>query len=150
MYLVFGVYLRNLKKYLLKLYFQVTTPTSKRLSGRIDVGQTPKQSDDGCPLREISSVMMTAGGFLSPCREGKLPERGKVPERDPEERQRGPRRHLEETERNSGDFSVNIKQEPGTEIIPPINIKQEAPDVDDMQVEWNMGLFFIFLKENLT
>jgi len=112
---------------------QVTTPTSKRLSGRIDVGQTPKQSDDGCPLREISSVMMTAGGILSPCRVGKLPERGKVPERDPEERQRGPRRHLEETERNSGDFSVNIKQEPGTEIIPPINIKQEAPDVDDMQ-----------------
>lgn len=30
--------------------------------------------EEGRPLREISSVMMTTGGFLSPAREGKLPE----------------------------------------------------------------------------
>ena len=78
---------------------QVSTPNSKR--PRVDAGLTPKQSDDGCPLREISSVMMTAGGFLSPCREGKLPERGKVPVPDPEERRTGARRHLEEADRSS-------------------------------------------------
>ena len=49
---------------------QASTPNSKR--SRV-AGLTPKQSADGCPLlREISSVMMMASGFLSPCCEGKL------------------------------------------------------------------------------
>ena len=109
---------------------QVTTPLSKRSAGRVETGQTPKQSEDGCPLREISSVMMTAGGFLSPCREGKLPERGKVPVLDPEERRQAARRHLDDSNRKSEEFGMNIKQEPGTDMIPPINIKQEAPDED--------------------
>ena len=108
---------------------QVSTPTSKR--PRPEAGQTPGQAEDGCPLREISSVMMTAGGFLSPCREGKLPERGKVPAPDPEERRQGARRQLSDADRNSGEYGVNIKQEPGTGIIPSLDIKQEAPD--DMQ-----------------
>nr|XP_023030301.1 transcription initiation factor TFIID subunit 3 isoform X1 [Leptinotarsa decemlineata] len=35
----------------------------------------PKREDEGSrPTREISSVMMTTSGFLSPAREGKLPE----------------------------------------------------------------------------
>lgn len=106
---------------------QVSTPNSKR--PRVDAGLTPKQSDDGCPLREISSVMMTAGGFLSPCREGKLPERGKVPVPDPEERRTGARRHLEEADRSSGEFQgTNIKQEPGTGLMPAVNIKQEVSE----------------------
>ena len=106
---------------------QVSTPNSKR--PRVDAGLTPKQSDDGCPLREISSVMMTAGGFLSPCREGKLPERGKVPVPDPEERRTGARRHLEEADRSSGEFQgTNIKQEPGTGMMPAVNIKQEVSE----------------------
>ncbi|XP_018057154.1 PREDICTED: transcription initiation factor TFIID subunit 3 isoform X1 [Atta colombica] len=33
-----------------------------------------KVLEEGRPLREISSVMMTTSGFLSPAREGKLPE----------------------------------------------------------------------------
>lgn len=33
-----------------------------------------KVVEEGRPLREISSVMMTTSGFLSPAREGKLPE----------------------------------------------------------------------------
>ena len=67
----------------------VSTPTSKRREPAL----TPSQSDDGRPLREISSVIMTTGGFLSPCREGKLPERGSrhvVP--DPEDRRQDDRR----------------------------------------------------------
>ena len=112
---------------------QVSTPNSKR--PRLDSSLTPKQSEDGCPpvLREISSVMMTAGGFLSPCREGKLPERGKVPVPDPEERRTGVRRHLEEADRSSGEFQgASIKQEPGTGIMPAVNIKQEvSEDIQD-------------------
>lgn len=30
--------------------------------------------DEGRPTREISSVMMTSSGFISPAREGKLPD----------------------------------------------------------------------------
>merc|ERR1719369_2008243 len=46
-----------------------------------------QQENDGCPLRELSSVMMTSSGFLSPCREGKLPD-SRTPHVavDPEER----------------------------------------------------------------
>jgi len=112
----------------------VSTPTSKRREPAL----TPSQSDDGRPLREISSVIMTTGGFLSPCREGKLPERGSrhvVP--DPEERRLAARRPLE-SESDSRDFGVNIKQEP-SDIIPPINIKQEVPDEDDMDFEQRMA-----------
>ena len=106
---------------------QASTPNSKR--PRVDAGLTPKQSEDGCPLREISSVMMTAGGFLSPCREGKLPERGKVPVPDPEERRTGARRHLEDADRSSGEFQgASIKQEPGTDLMPAVNIKQEVSE----------------------
>ena len=110
---------------------QVSTPLSKR--PRVDAGLTPKQSEDGCPLREISSIIMTKDGFLSPCREGKLPERGKVPVPDPEERRQGARRHLEDVDRSSGEFGASIKQEPGTGIMPAANIKQEAADSDDIQ-----------------
>ena len=49
---------------------ELVTP-SKRKLGEQAVGggaDVPKQPDDGCPLREISSVMMTSSGFLSPCR----------------------------------------------------------------------------------
>ncbi|XP_072159909.1 uncharacterized protein Taf3 isoform X1 [Bemisia tabaci] len=35
--------------------------------------------EEGRPLREISSVMMTTSGFLSPAREGKLPEAKALP-----------------------------------------------------------------------
>ena len=110
----------------------VSTPTSKRREPAL----TPSQSDDGRPLREISSVIMTTGGFLSPCREGKLPERGSrhvVP--DPEDRRPTARRHLEsESDSRTGELGVNIKQEP-SDIIPSINIKQEVPDEDDMDFE---------------
>lgn len=34
----------------------------------------PKIEEEGRPTREISSVMMTTSGFISPAREGKLPE----------------------------------------------------------------------------
>ena len=56
-------------------------------AGSSGAGELPKQPDDGCPLREISSVMMTSSGFLSPCREGKLPDRQRihVPQ-DPDDR----------------------------------------------------------------
>lgn len=38
------------------------------------VAKRAKILEEGRPLREISSVMMTTSGFLSPAREGKLPE----------------------------------------------------------------------------
>ena len=111
----------------------VTTPTGKRLhGGRSEPGLTPKQSEDGCPLREISSVIMTTGGFLSPCREGKLPERGKIPE--PEERrmaERARRLLSDDADRSSGEYGVNIKQEPGAEGM--VNIKQEPGVYDGNQ-----------------
>lgn len=44
----------------------VETPAAKRARLFLE--------EEGKPLREISSVMMTKGGFLSPAREGKLPE----------------------------------------------------------------------------
>ena len=44
----------------------VETPAAKRARLFLE--------EEGRPLREISSVMMTTGGFLSPAREGKLPE----------------------------------------------------------------------------
>jgi transcription initiation factor TFIID subunit 3 len=48
-------------------------------------------SEDSCPLREISSVMMTSSGFLSPCREGKMAD-SKTPHiaPEPEEKQQRP------------------------------------------------------------
>jgi len=66
-----------------------STP-DKRKAG--DKREVPKQADDGCPLREISSVMMTSSGFLSPCREGKMPD-SKRPHVDPEEKKAVSRRH---------------------------------------------------------
>ncbi|KAL1490723.1 hypothetical protein ABEB36_013372 [Hypothenemus hampei] len=52
----------------------VCSPEFKRL----------KREDEGArPTREISSVMMTTSGFLSPAREGKLPE-AKAPHPPPE------------------------------------------------------------------
>lgn len=38
------------------------------------IAKRAKILEEGRPLREISSVMMTTSGFLSPAREGKLPE----------------------------------------------------------------------------
>lgn len=38
------------------------------------IAKRTKILEEGRPLREISSVMMTTSGFLSPAREGKLPE----------------------------------------------------------------------------
>jgi hypothetical protein len=48
-------------------------------------------SEESCPLREISSVMMTSSGFLSPCREGKMAD-SKTPHivPEPEEKQQRP------------------------------------------------------------
>ena len=67
---------------------------------------------DGCPLRELSSVMMTSSGFLSPCREGKLPEsrtpHGAIDPADREERKmagQAVKRHLDGVEK------IQIKQE---------------------------------------
>ncbi|XP_046485681.1 transcription initiation factor TFIID subunit 3 isoform X1 [Neodiprion pinetum] len=38
------------------------------------IAKRPRVVEEGRPLREIHSVMMTTSGFLSPAREGKLPE----------------------------------------------------------------------------
>lgn len=43
-------------------------------SSESPVLKRPRVLEEGRPLREISSVMMTTSGFLSPAREGKLPE----------------------------------------------------------------------------
>jgi len=54
-----------------------TSPSFKRPGEPLDVsGKRPRINleEEGRPLREISSVMMTTGGFISPAREGKLPE----------------------------------------------------------------------------
>ena len=63
----------------------IETPDKLRKRGEQGVAgvEVPKQADDGCPLREISSVMMTSSGFLSPYREGKMPD-SKRPHVDPE------------------------------------------------------------------
>lgn len=45
----------------------------KRPDGGPD-GKKIKTEEEGRPTREISSVMMTTSGFISPAREGKLPE----------------------------------------------------------------------------
>ena len=50
---------------------QASKPNPKRKRPRVDAGLTPEQSLS-TEMREISSVMMTAGRFLSPCRDGKL------------------------------------------------------------------------------
>lgn len=50
--------------------------------GNLDVKKA-KTEDEGRPTREISSVMMTTSGFISPAREGKLPE-SKPPNLPPE------------------------------------------------------------------
>lgn len=53
--------------------------------GGIDMnaGKKIKMEEEGRPTREISSVMMTTSGFISPAREGKLPE-SKPPNLPPE------------------------------------------------------------------
>ncbi|XP_034939445.1 transcription initiation factor TFIID subunit 3 isoform X2 [Chelonus insularis] len=43
-------------------------------SDSYNINKRIKMIDDSRPLREIHSVMMTTSGFLSPAREGKLPE----------------------------------------------------------------------------
>ncbi|KAL6430615.1 hypothetical protein ACFW04_006899 [Cataglyphis niger] len=44
------------------------------ISFESSIPKRTKILEEGRPLREISSVMMTTSGFLSPAREGKLPE----------------------------------------------------------------------------
>ncbi|XP_057665265.1 transcription initiation factor TFIID subunit 3 [Diorhabda carinulata] len=52
-----------------------STPQFKKPSEVLPEFRRPKREDEGGrPTREISSVMMTTSGFLSPAREGKLPE----------------------------------------------------------------------------
>ncbi|CAG9823175.1 unnamed protein product [Phaedon cochleariae] len=52
-----------------------TTPFKKPADVASPEFRKPKKDDEGSrPTREISSVMMTTSGFLSPAREGKLPE----------------------------------------------------------------------------
>ena len=122
----------------------LSTPTSKGRVGGREPGsgpEIPKQPDDGCPLREISSVMMTSSGFLSPCREGKLPD-SRTPhvQQDPEEKKvvrkvlddRTTRKPAEVASARQKKFEpepIQIKQEP--DIDPPIQIKQEVIDEDD-------------------
>lgn len=48
-----------------------------------NVAKKIKTEEEGRPTREISSVMMTTSGFISPAREGKLPE-AKPPNLPPE------------------------------------------------------------------
>lgn len=48
-----------------------------------DFKRLKREDEGGRPTREISSVMMTTSGFLSPAREGKLPE-AKAPAPPPE------------------------------------------------------------------
>ena len=64
---------------------EMTTPDKRKRGEQGGIAEVPKQADDGCPLREISSVMMTSSGFISPCREGKMPD-SKRPHVDPEVR----------------------------------------------------------------
>ncbi|XP_058445008.1 transcription initiation factor TFIID subunit 3-like [Malaya genurostris] len=56
--------------------------------GGLETRKTRAQTDEGRPTREISSVIMTTSGFISPAREGKLPD-SKVPE-IPEEKPKPP------------------------------------------------------------
>ena len=127
----------------------LSTPTSKGRVGAREPGsgpEIPKQADDGCPLREISSVMMTSSGFLSPCREGKLPD-SRTPhvQQDPEEKkvirknfeggrmldEKNPRKPAEvasaRLKKQDHDTPIQIKQE----VDPPIQIKQEVIDDED-------------------
>ena len=75
-------------------YLPPMYPEMEEVEAEDTVNGDTKEAEEEASMREISSVMMTAGGFLSPCREGKLPERGKVPVPDPEKRRTGARRHL--------------------------------------------------------
>uniref|UniRef100_A0A2C9H8C6 PHD-type domain-containing protein n=1 Tax=Anopheles quadriannulatus TaxID=34691 RepID=A0A2C9H8C6_ANOQN len=49
------------------------TPTEEPPTGT-NGGKPPIVAEEGRPTREISSVIMTTSGFISPAREGKLPE----------------------------------------------------------------------------
>ncbi|XP_050296632.1 transcription initiation factor TFIID subunit 3 [Anthonomus grandis grandis] len=51
--------------------------------GNPEFRKSKKEEEGGRPTREITSVMMTTSGFLSPAREGKLPE-AKAPAPPPE------------------------------------------------------------------
>merc|ERR1712142_935222 len=122
----------------------LSTPTGKGRSGGREPGsgpEIPKQPDDGCPLREISSVMMTSSGFLSPCREGKLPD-SRTPhvQQDPEEKKvvrkvlddmtlRKPVDATSSRQKKLEPEPIQIKQE--LDVDPPIQIKQEIIDEDD-------------------
>lgn len=44
------------------------------VGGKIDVKKQKMYEDDCRAIREISSVIMTTSGFISPAREGKLPD----------------------------------------------------------------------------
>merc|ERR1719365_133141 len=119
-----------------------STPTSKGRSGQRDSGagpEIPKQPDDGCPLREVSSVMMTSSGFLSPCREGKMPD-SKRPHVDPEEKKAVSRRQGEAAkkgpEKGKGALAAKkdiynrdamIKQE----MMAASEVKMEVPDYQE-------------------
>jgi len=116
-----------------------STPYSKgRGFPRDTANDIPKQPDDGCPLREVSSVMMTSSGFLSPCREGKLPESRTIHiPQDPEEKKvvrkvfddKVPRKPAEaaSSRPKNQDPPIQIKQE----IDQPVQIKQEIIDDDE-------------------
>lgn len=53
----------------------INAPQFKKPAEVLPEFRRPKREDEGGrPTREISSVMMTTSGFLSPAREGKLPE----------------------------------------------------------------------------
>jgi len=112
----------------------LSTPTGQRnqkLNSNGSQEQT-KPSDDNCPLREISSVMMTSSGFLSPCREGKLAD-SRTPHQvpDPEEKKASVVRSLTDEGRKVSDNimdSVVIKQEVEEDLedlIPVQTVKEE-------------------------
>ena len=116
------------------------TPDKMRKRGEQGgTAEVPKQADDGCPLREISSVMMTSSGFLSPCREGKMPD-SKRPHVDPEEKKAVSRRQGEAAkkgpEKGKGGVAAKkdiynrdamIKQE----MMAASEVKMEAPDYQE-------------------
>ncbi|XP_018560819.1 transcription initiation factor TFIID subunit 3 [Anoplophora glabripennis] len=93
----------------------------------------PKREEEGSrPTREISSVMMTTSGFLSPAREGKLPEaRTPAPPPIPE-----PAPPVTTSPLESGRKKVDKKKERlGKELFKPISeekVLKKTPTMKDV------------------
>lgn len=91
----------------------------------------PKREEEGSrPTREISSVMMTTSGFLSPAREGKLPEaRTPVPPQVPETAA-----PVSTSPNDSGRKKVEKKRERiGKELFKPVSEEKVAKKTPTMK-----------------